>query len=76
MPSIPSRKVMAALGCLVGSLLFARAVDDHDLSTAVRDASRQLLHDYLGERWIGSRGGSLGLPLRSFKNMMNVIFCA
>jgi len=38
-------KAMAILGCLVGTLLIARAVDDPELSRAVRTAARNFIRD-------------------------------
>lgn len=40
-------KAIAVLGCMVGSLLLARAVDDPALSDSVREASRRFLHECL-----------------------------
>lgn len=38
-------KAMAILGCLAGTLMIARSVDDPDLSKALRKAARQFLRD-------------------------------
>ncbi len=38
-------KAMAILGCLVGTVLIARSVDDPELSKAMRKAARQFLRD-------------------------------
>jgi TetR/AcrR family transcriptional repressor of nem operon len=43
-------KAMAALGSLVGTLILARAVEDEELSTSLRDATKKLLRGYLNER--------------------------
>lgn len=41
-------QALATLATLVGTLMLARAVDDPDLSTAVRRAGRKALHQQLG----------------------------
>lgn len=41
-------KAMAILGCLVGTLLIARSVDDPELSKAVRKAARGFIRDAAG----------------------------
>ncbi len=41
-------KAMAILGCLVGTLLIARSVDNPELSKAMRRAARQFLRDAAG----------------------------
>lgn len=41
-------KTMAILGCLVGTLLIARSVDDPELAKAIRKATRQFLREAAG----------------------------
>ena len=41
-------KAMAILPCLVGALMLARAVEDPQLSKAIRAAARELIHSSIG----------------------------